>query len=80
LFRRTGIIRSRCENELKAARKVAKGVRVRDSAFANREHLTDRQSTNSRNYSMSLSTQDYSLGGLATALDGVGKDPLISSL
>jgi hypothetical protein len=29
---------------------------------------------------MSLSLRDYSIGGLATTLDGVGKDPLISSL
>jgi hypothetical protein len=27
-----------------------------------------------------LGAQDYSDGGLAPALDGVGKDPLISSL
>jgi hypothetical protein len=34
----------------------------------------------SRNYRTSLRTPDYGLGGLATALDGVGKIPLISSL
>jgi len=29
---------------------------------------------------MSLGAQDYSDGGLAPALDGIGKEPLISSL
>jgi hypothetical protein len=39
------------------------------------------RTSSSGNCCMSLSIRDYSIGGLATTLDdGVGKDPLISSL
>ena len=73
-------MRERGEDLPKRATRSEYGVSLY-GVFMNRRRLKDRQSSNSRNYCMSLSIRDYSIGGRATALDdGVGKDPLISSL